>query len=270
VATDQKTKSTLTELPVGSAIENELPTYRAISTRAVFSLVCGVLTLFSVASPYFFVFAILAVILGFTADRNVQRYPDMLTGRGLAKVGVALGLIFGLGIYTISTVQGVIRSRNAEAFARSYADVLKNKTMAELMWLEVPPIQRKGVTPSEVMKKFQSAKRQEATMYEMKSANLRALKSRLDLGDAVQIHFVRLENEWSEGLNLGAQALYEVHGPKSKDAAEEEYALVTFKGVQEEGKKGYGWYEEGVAYPYKPGTAAQPEKPVDDGHGHAH
>jgi hypothetical protein len=270
VATDQKTSHTLTELPAGSVIENELPTYRAISTRAVLSLLCGVLTLFSVASPYFFAFAILAVILGFTADRNILRYPDMLTGRGLAKAGIALGLIFGLGIYTISTVQAVIRTRNAEEFARSYAEVLKSKTMAELMWLELPPVQRKGVSPTEVMERFQKAKRQEAAMFEMKSANLRNLKNRLDLSKDQTVRFVRLENEWSDGINLGAQALFELRGPKTKEYPEEEHAMVTFKGVQDEGKKGYGWYEENVTYPYKPGTAAQPEKPVDDGHGHAH
>ena len=58
--------------------------------------------------------------------------------------------------------------------------------------------------------------------------------------------------------------------PSSKEYPETEYAMVTFKGIQEEGKKGYGWFEESVTYPYKPGTAVQPVKPVDDGHGHAH
>ena len=35
--------------PLVSPIENELPTYRAISTRAVWSVICGVLA--SSASP---------------------------------------------------------------------------------------------------------------------------------------------------------------------------------------------------------------------------
>ena len=93
----------------GSVIENELPTYRAISPRAVFSLICGILALFSLAHPFFYVFAVLAVVLGLSADRNIQRYPDMLTGRGLAKAGAAMGLIFGLGVFTVTTVQGYHR-----------------------------------------------------------------------------------------------------------------------------------------------------------------
>ena len=270
MATDHKTTDIMTELPPGSPIENELPTYRAISTRAVLSLLCGILTLLSVAHPYFFVFAVLAVVLGFTAERNIKRYPDMLTGSGLAKAGVTMGLIFGLGIFTITTVQGFIRNRNAEDFARYYADVLKNQGMGELLWLELPPSQRKGVSPSEVLEKMQQSKRQEAAMLEMKIGSLRNLKSRLDSSNDQAIHFLKLENQGTEGVALWAQALYEVHGPQTKEFPNDEHALVTFKGMPEEGKKGYGWFEEGVVYPYKPGTASHPEKPVDDGHGHAH
>ena len=207
MATHHKTSDILTEPHVSSPIENELPAYRAISTRAVFSLVCGVISLLSIASPYFFIFAVLAVVLGFTADRNIQRYPDMLTGRGLAKGGVALGLIFGLGIFTITTVQSVLRSRYASEFAREYADVLKHKGMAELLWLQMPPSQRKGVSPSEVIEKWQKTKRQEAAMMEMKIKDLRELKSRLDSADDQEIHFVKIENEGIDGVALYAQAL---------------------------------------------------------------
>ncbi|MGC8639003.1 MAG: DUF4190 domain-containing protein [Isosphaeraceae bacterium] len=270
MATDQKTTDILTEPAVVSAIENELPTYRAISTQAVFSIVCGILALLSVANSYFFLFAILAVVLGVLADRKIQRYPDVLTGRGLAKAGVAMGLIFGLGIFTYSTVQGVIHSHKARDFAKYYADVIKTKGMAELLWLQLPPSQRKSVSPAEALEKWQGSKRQEQAMLEIKITDLRNLKKRLDSSQDQEIRFVKLENEGSEGLTLYAQALYEVHGPATKNFPEKEYALVTFKGIVEEGQKGYGWLEEGVAYPYKPGTGSLPEKPVDDGHGHGH
>ena len=36
-------------------------------------------------------------MLGMLAHRTIRRYPDMLTGHGLANAGIALGLIFGLG-----------------------------------------------------------------------------------------------------------------------------------------------------------------------------
>ena len=126
MATDHKSSNVLSELADSSPIENELPTYRAISSRAVLSVLCGILSLFSIANSFFFIFAVLAVVLGFTADWNIQRYPDILTGRRLAQTGVALGLIFGLGIFTVSSVQGFIRARNAESFAKHYAEVFKN------------------------------------------------------------------------------------------------------------------------------------------------
>ena len=40
----------------GSIIENELPTYRAISAIAILSVVCGGLAIFCFAHPFFYVF----------------------------------------------------------------------------------------------------------------------------------------------------------------------------------------------------------------------
>ena len=269
MATDHKSSNVLSEPIERSPIENELPSYRAISSRAVLSLLCGILALFSIASPYFFIFAVLAVVLGFTADWNIQRYPDILTGRRLAQTGAALGLIFGLGVFTVSSVQGFIRTRNAESFSKYYAEVFKTGDLAHLLWLQIPPVQRKSVSAEEVLEKSRSTKKKEAAMYEMKTAPLRNLKKRLDSSKDQEIHFVRLEGEGREGMNLVALALFEVHGPEFKDFPQkEEYALAILKGTSAVGK-GYEWWVEDFRYPYKPATATLPEKPVD-AHGHAH
>ena len=61
MATDQKTSTLGIEPDVpGSVIENELPTYRAISNLAIFSVVCGLVAIFSWAHHFFYVAAILA------------------------------------------------------------------------------------------------------------------------------------------------------------------------------------------------------------------
>jgi hypothetical protein len=261
--------SVLSELPETSAIENEIPTYRAISSRAVLSFVCGVLALLSMAHPFFYAFAVLAVVLGITADRNITHYPDILTGRKLAQLGVALGLVFGLGIATVSTVQGVIRSRNAADFAKHYADVIKTQTLADTLWLGMPPAQRKGTTTEEVMQKLQTGKKQDQAMFDMKYGGIKKLKQRLQETKDQEIHFVKIEAEGSEGLTSVAVALFEVHGPPTKDFPEqEENAAAILKGVSTD--SGLEWWVDDVKYPYKPSTAALPEKPVDDGHGHAH
>jgi hypothetical protein len=270
VATDYKPSSVDTEPSVSSAIENELPTYRAISVRAVLGVLCGVLALFSLAHPFFYLFALLAVVLGFTADRNIQRFPDMLTGRGLAQTGVAMGLTFGLGIFTIATVQSFVRVRNAASFAEYYAGVAKTGGLADLIWLELPPLQRKGMNADEAMEKLKTAKKQDPMVYESKTSTFRNLKKRLDSTQDQDIHFVKIENEGVEGLTMVALALFEIHGTPTRDfPAAQEYALAIMKGTKE-GGKGYEWWVEDLRYPYKPATEAIPEKPVDDGHGHAH
>ena len=77
---DQKTSVSDTERDeAGAVIENEIPTYRAISGRAIFCLVCGVLSVFSFAHPIFYVFSVLAVGMGIWAplDNSVlARHAD--------------------------------------------------------------------------------------------------------------------------------------------------------------------------------------------------
>jgi hypothetical protein len=252
VATDDKSSNVVTELGVSSAIENELPTYRAISVRAVLSVLCGILALFALAHPFFYLFALLAVVLGFTADWNIQRYPDMLTGRGLAQAGAALGLIFGLGIFTTSTVQGIVRTRNAAGFAEFFAGVMKNGSLADLMWYGMPPIQRKSMSAEDAMQKMQGAKKQDVAVYEMKTGPTRNLKKRLDSSSDQDVHFVKIENEGMEGLTMVALALFEIHGTPTKDFPEkEEYVLAIMKGTKE-GGKGYEWWIDDIRYPTSP------------------
>ena len=145
MATDHKSSNVLSEPTESSPIENELPAYRAISSRAVLSVLCGILAVFSIASPFFYIFAVLAVVLGFTADWNIQRYPDILTGRGLAQTGAALGLIFGLSIFTVSSVQGYIRTRNAESFCQVLCGSLQNGRSGPSL------VARNSSSPTQVM-----------------------------------------------------------------------------------------------------------------------
>ena len=151
--------------------------------------------------PVFYIFAVLAIVLGFTADRNIKRYPDMLTGQWLAQAGAALGLIFGLGIFTMSTVQGMVRSRNAESFARYYAEVAKNRRLADMMWLGVPPSSRLERLPrrSDAEDDRQQEARPGGLRDEDRPAAERS-RARLDSSKDQEIHFVGLEREGVDGL----------------------------------------------------------------------
>jgi hypothetical protein len=252
----------------GSAIENEIPTYRAISPQAVLALVFGVLALFSVTHLIFLVFALAAVVTGALADRKIQRLSDVLTGRRLARAGIALGLVFGLGAPTTWLVQIQIRQAEATKFAKRFTEILKNGSAEEAFWYKQPPALRKGKTPQEIIAEITKGSR-DPRMLDRDLAPFRAIKSRLTAAKGEEIHFEKVERHDSEGFDSHAAALLELHGPGSKDFPEtEQHALVVMKGSCRNGKM--EWWVEGLRFPYTPSTYTAPVKPVDDGHGHAH
>ncbi|WP_165071087.1 DUF4190 domain-containing protein [Paludisphaera rhizosphaerae] len=271
-----------------SAIENEIPTYRAVSSLAVVAVLFGLLGALSFTHWAFYLCAAVAVVLGFLADRSIQKRSDVLTGQGLARAAMAMGLIFGLSIFTISAVQHFLAKRQAAAFAVEYGERLKSGSLAELYWIGLLPQQRANVTPEDNLKQMQS-QASEAPMMDMKYGALRKLSQDLHGSPESTIKFNSIEKLEREDLTLVALALFDVHVGEIKDehkegeAAKEgeaehkhehqephdDYALAVIKGMVPENKNAYEWWIEDVLYPYKPKTAALPEKKVDDGHGHA-
>jgi hypothetical protein len=272
VPTDQTGHLTVEEAPPqASPIENELPTYRAISNRAVFSVICGVLASFSFAELLFLVFAVLAVVLGITANLAIKRKPDLLTGTRLANFGIALGLIFGLTVITYTTIQNSILGRAASKFALEYAKVLKEGSLGDALRYRDPEETREKTTAAEKEKEFQSVRARERMMVEQKMAPLMNLRKALGLKDS-HIHFVHIESKGVDqnragGVYYFAWALYEVEKPATKgEPATNQFALALFKG-QPKGRH-YDWWVEDVLFPYKPKSFKGAEKPIDDGHGH--
>jgi hypothetical protein len=253
--------------PLVSAIENEIPAYRAISPLAVFSLIFGILSILSFTGWFFLGFAVLAIGLGVMAERKIQRMPDVLTGRGLAQAGIGLGLVFGLMAFTTSTVQGVLRANQAKQFALRYEDTFKKGTVNELLWLGQPPSTRKLMGPDEYIKKRTENSKDEM-MFDQETGTVRGLKKKLQEAGA-DFHFDRVEQHGDDGMNMFASALFDVHLPNSTDPAEREgHALAFMKAMKFEGK--YDWWVEEFRYPYQPQSYVPAAKPVDDGHGHAH
>ena len=86
------------------------------------------------------------------------------------------------------------------------------------MWLEIPPAQRRSISVTELTEKMQTATKKEAAMYEMKLSTLHNLKRKLESSKEHDLRFVRIEAEGADGMGLVALALYEVHGPATKDS----------------------------------------------------
>lgn len=272
MAIDQETTPATADLnPNLPVIENEIPTYRAVSTRAIFAVLCGMMAVFSFAHPFFYLFAVLAVVLGVTADRKIQRYPDVLTGQTLARVGVLLGLVFGLSIATITTLQDYLIRREAVKFAAHYGERLKEAPLVELYWLGLPPTTREKVTAEENWAQLQASSKQDQAMDEMNKAPLKNLTERLKSSADQKIAFKGVEYQTQDTDTLPLiLGLFEIDGPATGRHEAKEFAAVAFKGMIPEGSRSYEWWVDEIRYPYTPATYSPPVKPVDDGHGHGH
>ena len=71
--------------------------YRTVSKAAVLSLVASLLGLTGLIFPALLIFPLMAILLGLLASYNIRRYPDELTGRGSAMLGLILGAILVVG-----------------------------------------------------------------------------------------------------------------------------------------------------------------------------
>lgn len=250
-----------------SAIENEIPAYRAISPMAIFSLILGALAILSFTHWFFLGCAAAAVALGFLADRKIGRYSDVLTGRGFAQAGIGLGMVFGLASVTTSTVQGYLRTTAATDFATTYAQVLQEKSFEDALWYQSPPDVRKTKSSGQVAKEMRESMPDPAA-YEMRTSSVRQLKTRLEKDRDTKLRFLKIERHGVDGLTTFATALLQLSEPDAKHAHGDEFAVVVMKAENPKGP--YEWRVDEILYPYKPDTFAPAPKPVDDGHGHAH
>jgi hypothetical protein len=260
--------------PKESPIENELPTYRAISSRAVLGLLCGALASFSFASSNFLVFAVLAIVLGILANRAIRRSPDVLTGARLANAGIAMGLIFGLTVLTYTFLHNFIIRREATRFAQEYAKVFEEGSLGDLLLYREPPLRRKDQAAADREKELEKMNPRDRMMFETRMGPMLELRKAVS-AKGTQMHFVRIEGEGVDDSMAGgvfyfAAALYEVEGAPAGAKGEGDahrYALALFKGLAK--GRHYEWWVDDVRFPYQPKSFQMQPKPVDDGHGHA-
>ena len=263
---DPNRKAASSETLTLSAIENEIPAYRAISPGAIVSLMCGVIAILSYANWFFLVFAALAIVFGVLSQRKIQRFPDTLTGQRLAQTGIALGLIFSLTSLTITMVQSVIRERQARAFAQGFELVLTKGGIDDVLFYNQPPPVRKDSTPAKLAAEMK--KSSDNRMAEMQTGVFREVKDRLQEPGA-DLHFQKIETHSDDGTALFAGALYEIHMPnRSTPGDKETFLLALMKAIKND-KGQYEWWVEDLRFPYTPSSFVPAEKPVDDGHGHA-
>jgi hypothetical protein len=198
----------------------------------------------------------------------------MLTGGRLANVGIALGIVFGLVVTTSTFVHSFIITRDAAQFGKLYAEDLQNGSLGDALYRGLNPHQRKDKTPEQALKEFEAAKQKERMLMDQKLGPLMNLKKYLTGANGGHVHFVDIEDHGTEEsggqIIYYALALFEIEGSGGKGSPQKpQYALAIFKGLPKAKGRGYDWWVDDLRYPYQPKTFQVPDKPVDDGHGHA-
>jgi hypothetical protein len=276
VATDPLSTRTISAEPTSPSspvIENEFSTYRAISRGAVFAAIFGLLSLFCFADPWsFLAFPVLAIVTGVLADRRIQRFPEILTGRKLAQAGIAMGLCFSLMALTLGTVQRFVYSRSAAKFSEKYVEILQKGTLGDMLWYGINPKSRLETTPEKILEqsRAKAADPEGGGMAEMRNGPYKRIMSRIATGGDQHIEFVRIENVGMNEDKPFAMALFKIHGPVSKEFPEEEQLIGAVLKSLNDGSE-FPWWVEEIQFPFKSTDSLAPApKPVDDGHGHAH
>jgi len=264
-----------------SAIENEIPDYRAISPLAICSLCFGLASALSFADLWFLISGVVAVLLGGLALRNIQRFPTILTGKSIAQAGIGLALAFCLSSGTIALLNAVILSQKAATFGRSFQKVIASNNLPDAMWYRTPPNGRHGKTPRDLLAELEKSSPDKATI-EDHIGPVRTLLERAHRPGA-KVSFDGVEKSGSDRLMTYAVLLYKIQGggrdandghvhPNSpteialdKDTV---YAAVEIR--SEAGDPPFSWYVYSIIVPYEKNTHVLAVKPVDDGHGHGH
>jgi hypothetical protein len=250
-----------------SPIENELPTYRALTSWSIAALVLGIISLATFASLNFLVASIAAIASGAFALRQIRRYPDLLTGTGLANVGIAIGLITGLAAPTVFVVQRSIIDRQARSYGEQLAQALREKGLPDAFWLSQPPGARSQTTPEKLLAEVEASILEDPmAASDPRYTSLRDMASRLSSSDDQHLHVEGIEAKGYDGVTPFAFILMMLDGPTSEQFPDEQqFALVRVEATKYEGKR--GWFVQDVTFPYEAGSRANV---VESAHGHDH
>lgn len=96
--------------------------YRSVSKFAVLTVIAGLASILAWFSAVMWCVPVFAVLLGCFAFREI-RQNDAYTGRGVAMLGIALALLFGIGAVTSFFAERQIVTRQAKQFASRFLEL---------------------------------------------------------------------------------------------------------------------------------------------------
>lgn len=266
MAIDQNHPNPSPELAAKPAIDNEFPTYRAISSTAVLSLIFGLASVFCYASLWFLCLVAAAVALGLYSLRKISQLPEVLTGAGLARVGIGIGLLFGLTSVTRAVTEEFTVNYDASKFAREYIKVLKEQPVSMSLYYQQSAEYRKANSPDEMVDQMKKNRSQlGGDAYQQAAKPVLDIKERLDGGKGGDLVFDQIESKAIDGLTVYANALARLDLKGSKEHPEKEaFALIRMVKASDE------WLVKEITFPYTPRSVVAAAEQKGDEHGHAH
>lgn len=132
----------------GFSAENEdLLEYRELSRLAIAGMVLGVVSVLSIFTSVLWIVPVLAIILSLVAYYKIDK-SDVLTGKGMALIGMSLAAIWlGIGV-SQGSVRDYVMMSNSREMAQSWLDILLEKKTMEAHQLTRPPGSRQSATTS--------------------------------------------------------------------------------------------------------------------------
>jgi hypothetical protein len=126
------------------AVDDTDPTYRRLSPLAVLSAVAGLASATALVAPLLRIVPVAGVVLAIMALRGIAQRSESLTGRGLALVGLALSLIFGVGAIVKDSVEQRLHRAAAAEVAEKFLTLLAEDKLAEAFELTLDFSQRRS------------------------------------------------------------------------------------------------------------------------------
>lgn len=232
----------------GLRINDDLPAYRALSRPAIVCLILGLASILTYTSSSFAWIGVAAILVGMLALRNIGRFPDILTGGSLVRVGIASGLAFTLSALTISGVNDWIVKTGADRFGRELVETIRSKSVDEIMFLKLPISSRSEKTPAGVAEEM-SHGAENKMAFDMEVKPYRDLKARIS-SPGQSIAMTGLGGHAVDGLTANAVVLIEVSGPVTPEFPEStQRATARIRGVPEGGT--YAWSLEELQFPVR-------------------
>ena len=246
-------------MPVGS--DDDLGSYRSLSTCAVLSLILGLLSLLSFAPTNLFLWIVppAAIVTGVIALRQITTAPDVWTGRRLAQLGIALAVVCAGGAIGERCFTYTRIARNGRAVADRFIGKLKEDEIEAAFWLTIPHDQRQIA----VGKRADELPSQAEERYGNFRSEIESGAASLNRSD-VTVEFEGIEATGNEhGVDF-ASLVYRIHSPTGDSRV---LIIASASAFDSHDTYERSWIVRSHKFDY---TAGSFVSPAASGHGHAH